>query len=93
MEAEFDSIVLGSDGIFDFIDDSEIAKVVLDSNSPGEICRSLVGMSYNRWSESEQRTDDITVIVIKLHASQVSTEKKEWIIETSTSGERFTEDF
>ena len=92
MEAEFDSIVLGSDGIFDFIDDSEIAKVVLDSDSPGEICRSLVGISYNRWSESEQRTDDITVIVIKLHASEVN-HRQEWKIETAALGERFTEDF
>ena len=93
MEAEFDSIVFGSDGIFDFIDDAEIAKVVLDSDSPGDICRSLVGMSYNRWSESEQRTDDITVIVIKLHASEVNIEEKEWKIETAASDERFTEDF
>lgn len=66
-ESVYDSIVLGSDGIFDFMDDSDIAQVVLESTSPNEICRSLVGMSYNRWSENEQRTDDITVIVIKLH--------------------------
>lgn len=68
---------MGSDGIFDFMDDSDIAEVVLESTSPNEICRSLVGMSYNRWSENEQRTDDITVIVIKLHQHASEEEEKE----------------
>lgn len=70
LEAEYDTIVLGSDGIFDFMDDAEIAKIALNSASPEEICKSLVGMSYNRWSENEGRTDDITVIVIKLRVSE-----------------------
>mmetsp|Transcript_24985 Transcript_24985/g.31471 ORF Transcript_24985/g.31471 Transcript_24985/m.31471 type:complete len:435 (+) Transcript_24985:3-1307(+) len=64
---EMDSIILGSDGIFDFIPDQEIAEIALGEKDTGAICKALVGMSYNRWSESEERTDDITVIVIKLH--------------------------
>jgi len=70
------TFVLGSDGIFDFIPDDEIGEVV-SSNSPEEACRILVGKAWNRWCESEERADDITIIVgkIKQH-SKVGTLKK-----------------
>lgn len=55
--------VLGSDGIFDFIPDNEIIEVVEKYTDPQRACRELTGMAWNRWSSSEERTDDITVIV------------------------------
>ena len=47
----------------DFIPDSEIGAIVQKYDDPADACRELVGIAWNRWSESEERTDDITVIV------------------------------
>jgi len=55
--------VIGSDGIFDFISDKEIADIVSSIEDPMDCCKALVGMAYYMWSENEERTDDITVIV------------------------------
>lgn len=55
--------ILGSDGVFDFIPDEEIGAIVTKFDDPAEACRELVGKAWNRWCESEERTDDITVIV------------------------------
>ena len=55
--------VVGSDGIFDFISNNDVAEVVHENTDPGDACRALVGMAYHRWSEHEERTDDITIVV------------------------------
>lgn len=55
--------VLGSDGVFDFIPDEEIGAIVKKFDDPADACRDLVGKAWNRWCESEERADDITVIV------------------------------
>jgi serine/threonine protein phosphatase PrpC len=55
--------VLGSDGIFDFISNEAVADIVSEYSDPSEACKALVGIAYNKWSENEERTDDITVIV------------------------------
>jgi len=56
-------IIIGSDGIFEFISDSEVATISSNYETPSEICRALVGESYKRWIKREERTDDITIIV------------------------------
>jgi len=58
--------VIGSDGIFDFISDDDIARISSQYSDPALVCKALVGISYKRWSDSEERTDDITVIVGKI---------------------------
>lgn len=55
--------VLGSDGIFDFISNEAIAEVVSKYSDPSDACKALTGIAYHKWSENEERTDDITVIV------------------------------
>jgi serine/threonine protein phosphatase PrpC len=57
------TFVIGSDGVFDFICDHEVASIVMESKDPEKACRELVGKAWHRWSESEERVDDITVIV------------------------------
>lgn len=56
-------IIIGSDGIFEFISDLEAANISCLYNTPSEACRALVGEAYKRWIKREERTDDITVIV------------------------------
>ena len=55
-------ILIGSDGIFEFISDIEAANIACLYDNPSEACRALVGESYKRWIKREERTDDITVI-------------------------------
>ena len=66
------TFVLGSDGVFDFIPDEEIGAVVKEFEDPAEACRVLIGKAWNRWCESEERTDDITVIVGHVNHSKRS---------------------
>lgn len=56
-------ILIGSDGIFEFISDTEAASISSIYGNPTEACRALVGESYKRWIKREERTDDITAIV------------------------------
>jgi len=59
-----DSIfILGSDGIFDFISNDEVSIIASYYHDPADACRALTGMAYNRWSKSEERSDDISIIV------------------------------
>lgn len=58
-----ETIIIGSDGIFEFISDVEAATISSIYEDPTEACRALVGESYKRWVKREERTDDITAIV------------------------------
>jgi calcium/calmodulin-dependent protein kinase I len=53
-----------SDGITEFISQADIVDIALSFTDPMEACKALVGLSYKRWIKNEDRTDDITVIVI-----------------------------
>ena len=58
------AIIVASDGITEFISNNECFEAaLLYPNDPREACNALVGESYARWIKSEDRTDDITVIV------------------------------
>jgi len=57
-------IFLSSDGITDFIDHSKCLEISLLYTDPQEACRALIAESYERWIVSEDRTDDLSVIVI-----------------------------
>ena len=58
--------------MFDFISDDEIGAVVNKYKDPADVCRELIGKAFNRWSDSEERTDDITVIVGRVKRSKGS---------------------
>lgn len=64
-------IVIGSDGIFEFISDLEASSITSMYDNPTEACRALVGESYKRWIKREERTDDITAIVGFISKNQV----------------------
>ena len=66
------TFVLGSDGVFDFIPNDEVGAAVKKYEDPADACRELVGKAFNRWCNSEGRTDDITVIVGHVHVVKCS---------------------
>lgn len=61
-------LVIASDGITEFISTEECLQVCTGITDPLDACRALVGESYKRWIRSEDRTDDITVIVAHVEA-------------------------
>ncbi|CEM13721.1 unnamed protein product [Vitrella brassicaformis CCMP3155] len=64
-------IVLASDGVWEFIDNEEVVKIVSpfhDKQDPQAACDALVKESNQRWRAEEEVIDDTTVIVVFLNA-------------------------
>eukprot|EP00554_Chaetoceros_debilis_P000869 CAMPEP_0194097046 /NCGR_PEP_ID=MMETSP0149-20130528/57660_1 /TAXON_ID=122233 /ORGANISM="Chaetoceros debilis, Strain MM31A-1" /LENGTH=669 /DNA_ID=CAMNT_0038783051 /DNA_START=107 /DNA_END=2116 /DNA_ORIENTATION=- len=59
-------IVLASDGVFEFIPNQTIIDLCAESKNPAQACTKIVDMAYHQWLKYEDRTDDITIIVMFL---------------------------
>ena len=59
-------LVLGSDGLWEFIESQEVAEIVHRINNPQKIVKTLYSLSRKRWLENEPVSDDTTIIVVKL---------------------------
>ena len=59
-------LVLASDGVFEFLQNQAIMDICSEKNDPLIACDALVDTAYKRWLEFEDRTDDITAIVMFL---------------------------
>ncbi|KAL7516928.1 hypothetical protein ACHAWX_001898 [Stephanocyclus meneghinianus] len=59
-------LVIGSDGIFEFLTNQRIIDICAQCADPLHACSSLVDASYEKWLQQETRTDDITCIVLFL---------------------------
>lgn len=61
-------LVLASDGVFEFLTNQEVIDICHEVLEGGgcvvEACRKIMDRSYEKWIEYENRTDDISVIVI-----------------------------
>lgn len=60
-------IVVASDGIFEFLTNLEVIAVVSSSPDVKSAAEELLKQARERWIATEDASDDITVIVIKLH--------------------------
>jgi serine/threonine protein phosphatase PrpC len=64
------AVVLGSDGLWEFVNSQEVAEIVgahwAESDLEGT-CDQLVRLAVTRWRR-EDVVDDITVLVVYLHA-------------------------
>ena len=62
-------IVLASDGVWEFLENEDVAKIVypffLQKNAEGA-AESLVRASFKRWKREESVIDDITCIIVFL---------------------------
>jgi len=75
-------ILLASDGIFEFMSSQEVAEIVHqhdldDASGCQKACDQLVKRSYNLWLQNDTRTDDITVILIRISSTRVMSELME----------------
>ena len=57
-------LMVMSDGISDFIPNLEAAEIARLYTNPLEACRALVGKSYEYWVGTEDRSDDISIILL-----------------------------
>lgn len=58
-------LVLASDGVFEFLQNQEIIDICAEfSEDPVEACEHVVDKAYHKWLDYENRTDDITVIIL-----------------------------
>jgi serine/threonine protein phosphatase PrpC len=57
-------LVLGSDGIFEFLPNQVVVNMCAECSDPRQACINIVQKSYEKWLTYEDRTDDITIIVI-----------------------------
>ncbi|KAH8048547.1 protein serine/threonine phosphatase [Aureococcus anophagefferens] len=65
-------LIIASDGVFEFITNTDCVRIALLYSDPLDSCKALVGEAlreaYKRWMKREERTDDITCIVAFIEA-------------------------
>ncbi len=59
-------VVLGSDGIWDFVSNEEVAQACKACGDPGKAAEVLIKTARGRWLERTGGSDDITVVVLQL---------------------------
>ncbi|KAL3727433.1 hypothetical protein ACJRO7_032202 [Eucalyptus globulus] len=56
--------IVASDGVFEFLSSQAVVNMVASYPDPRDACAAIAGESYKRWLEHENRTDDITIIIV-----------------------------
>ncbi|CAA2991528.1 probable phosphatase 2C 35 [Olea europaea subsp. europaea] len=56
--------VVASDGVFEFLSSQNVVDMVTKHADPRDACVSIARESYKLWLEHENRTDDITIIIV-----------------------------
>ena len=67
-------IVIGSDGVFEFVSNEEVAQIVYEYYREGlaeSAANAVVKKAYQMWKLREDVVDDITCVVIFLHKNTV----------------------
>ncbi|KAK4405653.1 putative protein phosphatase 2C 35 [Sesamum angolense] len=58
--------VVASDGVFEFLPSQTVVDMVNKYADPRDACSAIAGEAYNLWLEHENRTDDITIIIVRI---------------------------
>lgn len=64
-------LVLGSDGIFEFLPNEEVVKIVVPFWKVGDVkgaCEKLLQEAQDRWVIEEEVIDDITCVIVFLNS-------------------------
>ncbi|XP_043720640.1 probable protein phosphatase 2C 35 isoform X2 [Telopea speciosissima] len=67
--------VIASDGVFEFLSSQTVVNMVLRFTDPRDACAAIAGESYRLWLEHENRTDDITIIIVHIKGLSNTTGK------------------
>ncbi|BAT02905.1 Os07g0646100 [Oryza sativa Japonica Group] len=62
--------VVASDGVFEFLSSQDVVDMVAAYEDPREACSAIAAESYKLWLEHENRTDDITIIIVHIRDSE-----------------------
>ena len=68
--AEDKFVVIGSDGIFEFMPNEEVVRIVVPFYKSGDIqgaCDELVKAAKQTWLQEEEVIDDITCVIVFLN--------------------------
>merc|ERR1711976_986651 len=63
INADHKFLIMGSDGLWEFITNEEALKTAQQIKDPRKTCDILAKESYKRWMNEEQVVDDTTIIV------------------------------
>ncbi|XP_007035371.2 PREDICTED: probable protein phosphatase 2C 35 isoform X1 [Theobroma cacao] len=58
--------VVASDGVFEFLRSQIVVNMAAAYTDPRDACAAIAGESYKLWLENENRTDDITIIIVQI---------------------------
>ncbi|KAL6657483.1 hypothetical protein ACP70R_005263 [Stipagrostis hirtigluma subsp. patula] len=78
--------VVASDGVFEFLSSQEVVDMVAMYQDPREACSAIAAESYKLWLQHENRTDDITIIIVHIRDSENSGPAGSDKVDCSSSG-------
>ncbi|GAV63351.1 PP2C domain-containing protein [Cephalotus follicularis] len=58
--------VVASDGVFEFLSSQAVVNMAARYADPRDACAAIAGESYKLWLEHENRTDDITIVIVHI---------------------------
>ncbi|KAF7837199.1 putative protein phosphatase 2C 35 isoform X1 [Senna tora] len=58
--------VVASDGVFEFLSSQTVVNMAASYTDPRDACAAIAGESYKLWLDHENRTDDITIIIVQI---------------------------
>ncbi|XP_024931455.2 probable protein phosphatase 2C 35 isoform X1 [Ziziphus jujuba] len=58
--------VIASDGVFEFLSSQAVVTMAARYTDPRDACAAIAGESYKIWLDHENRTDDITIIIVHI---------------------------
>ncbi|XWS39092.1 hypothetical protein CRYUN_Cryun18bG0020500 [Craigia yunnanensis] len=58
--------VVASDGVFEFLPSQTVVNMAAAYTDPRDACAAIAAESYGLWLEHENRTDDITIIIVQI---------------------------
>ncbi|KAG6575027.1 putative protein phosphatase 2C 35, partial [Cucurbita argyrosperma subsp. sororia] len=58
--------VVASDGVFEFLSSQTVVDMASSYADPQDACTAIAAESYKLWMEHENRTDDITIIIVHI---------------------------
>lgn len=86
-------MIIASDGVFEFLPNQYVVDMCVSSKDPLEACDKIIRASYEQWLKYENRTDDITCIVLFLQSENVVADKRKAGTTEDLLGKQLKADF